>query len=97
MKKVFWDNPYQTQLKTKVQSIEGNKVLFDETIAYSFAGGQEHDKAWVNGIEIINSVREGNLIYYFLPDGHGLQVGDSVDMVIDWLRRHALMRLHFAA
>ncbi|OGB84026.1 alanyl-tRNA editing protein [candidate division TM6 bacterium RIFCSPHIGHO2_12_FULL_32_22] len=97
MKKVFWDNPYQTELTTKVASIENDKILFEETIAYSFAGGQESDKAWVNEIPILNSVHEGNLIYYFLPEDHGLKVGDTVTMKIDWPRRHKLMRLHFAA
>lgn len=97
MKKVFWDNPYQHTLTTKVSSVDGNKVLFEETIAYSFAGGQESDKAWVNGMPVLDSVREGNLIYYTLAQGHGLSQGDTVIMSIDWPRRNRLMRLHFAA
>lgn len=97
MRKIFWDNPYEKTLTTRVAAVDGNKVLFDETIAYSFAGGQESDKATVNGIPFIDSVREGNVIYYTLSEGHNLSVGDSVTMVIDWPRRLRLMRLHFAA
>ncbi len=97
MKKLFWDNPYQQELTTRVSEVNGNQLLFEETIAYSFAGGQESDKATVNGIPILDSKREGNLIYYTLSENHGLSVGDSVLMVIDWPRRHRLMRLHFAA
>lgn len=97
MKKVFWENPYQTKLLTKVASVHGNEVVFESTIAYSFAGGQESDKATVNGIPILNSRIEGNLIYYTLPENHGLSVGDQVAMEIDWARRSRLMRLHFAA
>lgn len=97
MKKVFWDNPYQTKLHTQVQQVNGNELLFESTIAYSFAGSQESDKATVNGIQIIESRRDKNLIYYTLPEGHGLKVGDAVDMEIDWARRSRLMRLHFAA
>jgi len=97
MIKVFWENPYQTILKTKVAAVNGNEVLFDATIAYSFAGGQESDKATVNGIPILNSQMEGNLIFYTLPDGHGISVGDPVTMEIDGPRRSRLMRLHFAA
>ncbi|HZW60646.1 MAG TPA: alanyl-tRNA editing protein [Candidatus Babeliales bacterium] len=97
MKKVFWDNPYQTELDTTVAEVNGNQILFNETIIYSFAGGQESDKATVNNIPILDSKREGNLIYYTLPDNHGLSVGDNVHMVIDWPRRNRLMRLHFAA
>ena len=97
MRKVFWENPYQHTLTTHVTSVEGNTILFAETIAYSFAGGQESDKAWVNEIPIVDSKMQGNLIYYTLADNHGLQIGDEVTMKIDWERRHKLMRLHFAA
>jgi Ser-tRNA(Ala) deacylase AlaX len=97
MRKVFWDNPYQTKLTTTVTSVNGNEVTFSDTIAYSFAGGQESDKATVNGIPILNSRMEGTLIYYTLPDNHALTVDDHVTMEIDWPRRSRLMRLHFAA
>ena len=97
MQKVFWDNPYQHALSTTVTSVNDNQVLFAQTIAYSFAGGQESDIATVNGIPILSSTMTGNLIYYTLPDGHGLRAGDPVTMIIDWPRRNRLMRLHFAA
>ena len=97
MRKVFWENPYQTSLITKVASVDGNRILFEDTIAYSFSGGQESDKATVNGMPILDSKMEGTLIYYVLPDGHNLANGDEVTMMIDWPRRYKLMRLHFAA
>ena len=97
MKKVFWDNPYQTKLDTKVARVEENEVLFEETIAYSFAGGQESDKATINGVPILASKMVDNLIYYTLPEDHRLKIGDKVKMEIDWPRRYRLMRLHFTA
>lgn len=97
MPKVFWENPYQTTLQTTVVTVDSNKVLFADTIAYSFAGGQESDKAWINGMPILSSTMEDNLIYYTLADDHGLHIGDHITMTIDWPRRHRLMRLHFAA
>lgn len=97
MQKVFWDNPYQTTLATEVLEVNKNEVLFSATIAYSFCGGQESDAAWVNNIPAVSSRIDGNLIYYTLPDNHNLKPGDNVTMTIDWQRRYALMRLHFAA
>lgn len=97
MKKVFWDNPYQSNLMTYVSSVNENRLLFEETIAFSFSGGQESDIALINGMKVINSEIEDKLIYYILPEGHNLSAGDKVTMEIDWPRRYRLMRLHFAA
>jgi Ser-tRNA(Ala) deacylase AlaX len=97
MQKLFWSNPYQCNLITCVSSVENNRLLFNETIAFSFSGGQESDTAFVNGMKILNSEIEENLIYYTLPEGHNLSTGDTITMEIDWTRRYRLMRLHFAA
>lgn len=97
MRKVFWDNPYQDSLVARIASVEGNQVVLDETIVFSFSGGQESDRGFINGMEILDSTREGNLIRYTLPDGHGLAAGQEVTMTIAWQRRYRLMRLHFAA
>ncbi len=97
MRKVFWDNPYQTELSTTITEVDENKVLCQETIAFSFCGGQESDSGEIDGYPILDSEMIGNLIYYTLPADHTLKVGDAVQMKIHWPRRHALMRLHFAA
>jgi len=97
MRKVFWDNPYQQTLTTKVTTVDGNRILLEETIAFSFSGGQESDKACINGLPVLHSEIEESLIYYTLEEGHGLCPQDSVTIEIDWTRRYRLMRLHFAA
>lgn len=97
MRKVFWDNPYQCNLTTEIQEVRQHKLLFAETIAFSFSGGQESDKAFVNDLPILNSEIVGQSIYYTLPADHSFKVGDKVTMRIDWPRRLRLMRLHFAA
>lgn len=97
MNKRFWDAPYQTSLQTTIIKVKGQEILLDETIAFSFSGGQESDRAYINGIEIEDSRKEDNDIYYRMPEGHNLSVGQDVTMTIDWPRRYRLMRLHFAA
>ena len=98
MRKVFWDNPYQTRLLTTVAAVNRNEIVFNETIAYTFSGGQESDRATVNGIEILSSRKDDqeHLIYYTFPENHGFSVNQKVKMEIDWPRRNKLMRLHFA-
>lgn len=98
MKKIFWVDPYLTKLETTIKNVQENEIVFEETIAYSESGGQESDKVTINGISVLSSRMDRKapfLIYYTLPEGHGLSVGDKVTMEIDWLRRNRLMRLHF--
>ncbi len=97
MKKVFWDNPYQTELNTKVKAVSGNQILLEDTIIFSFSGGQESDKAFINKMPVLDSNISEHLIYYTVPHDHSLQPGDVVHLEIDWVRRYRLMRLHFAA
>lgn len=98
MKKIFWKDPYLTKLKTEVLDIQGNEIVFEETIGYSESGGQESDKVTINGTQVLSSRMDKCspfFIYYTLPEEHGLSIGDPVSMEIDWIRRNRLMRLHF--
>jgi Ser-tRNA(Ala) deacylase AlaX len=46
---------------------------------------------------VLAARKDGAEIVYSLEDGHGLRPGDPVRVMIDWVRRYRLMRLHFAA
>jgi Ser-tRNA(Ala) deacylase AlaX len=95
--KLFWQDPYLTQLDTRITRVDGNDVTVAETIFYAFSGGQESDSGTVAGKSVLKARKEGKEIFYTLEDGHDLKVGDTVTMMIDWERRYRLMRLHFAA
>ncbi|HWR42206.1 alanyl-tRNA editing protein [Sporomusa sp.] len=95
--KVFWDDPYLTELKTKVTSIDGQVVTVDKTIAYAFSGGQESDYGTINGFKILKAEKQDKQIFYLLDEFHDLQTDNNVLMTIDWNRRYKIMRLHFAA
>lgn len=96
-KKFFWQDPYQTQLETRITRVDGNDVTVAETIFYAFAGGQESDHGTIGGRRVIQARKEGKEIFYTLEEDHGLKIDDLVTMAIDWKRRYRLMRLHFAA
>lgn len=95
--KIFWVDPYQTSLKTKVLSAEGNIITLEDTIFYAMSGGQESDFGSFNGIEVLEAKKKNFDILYTLPEGHNLKVGEPVEIKIDWERRYKLMRLHFSA
>lgn len=95
--KLFWQDPYQTRLDTRVETVVGNEVTLAQTIFYALSGGQESDSGTLGGYPVIEARNQGSEIYYRLAEGHGLQPGQRVTVEIDWERRYRLMRLHFAA
>lgn len=96
-KKMFWKDPYLTQLETYVTSVQGDEITVEQTIFFAFSGGQESDYGTIGNIHVLQARTEGKEIIYTLEQGHGLRKGDPVSIKIDWGRRYQLMRLHFAA
>jgi Ser-tRNA(Ala) deacylase AlaX len=96
-RKVFWEDPYLTQLETRVTSVNDNDITVEETIFYALAGGQESDHGTIGNRRVLQARKEGKEIVYTLENGHSLKPGDRIRMAIDWERRYRLMRLHFAA
>ena len=95
--KLFWHDPYLTELETTIETVNGNQVTVKETIFYAFSGGQESDHGTIAGSTVLGARKEGQAIVYTLAANHHLRVGDPVKISIDWARRYRLMRLHFAA
>jgi len=95
--RVFWDDPYATRIDARVTVVNGAEVELDRTIFFAFSGGQESDAGTIGGHTVTQARLDGARLVYTLPDGHGLRVGESVGVEINWERRYTLMRLHFAA
>jgi Ser-tRNA(Ala) deacylase AlaX len=96
-RKIFWENPYLTELETTITGVNGKEISVDQTIFYAQSGGQESDHGLINNQRVIQARIAGKKIIYSLEDTHDLHIGDRVKMVINWDRRYRLMRLHFAA
>ena len=96
--KLFWKDPYMKECYAKAAAIEGNKVWLDQTIFFAFSGGQASDKGAINGINVLEAVKQSeDEIYYVLEKEPDFKVGDNVKVEIDWEHRFKLMRLHSAA
>jgi Ser-tRNA(Ala) deacylase AlaX len=95
--KIFWADPYQSELIATVTTVHGNVITLDKTIFYPFSGGQESDQGTIQGFKVLKAEKDGLEISYTLDTNHDLKPGDEVIVEIDWNRRYRLMRLHFAA
>jgi alanyl-tRNA synthetase len=95
--KLFWSDPYLTQLDTVVATVDGDRLTLAATIFFAESGGQESDEGTIGGLPVLEARADGPEVTYLLPEGHGLRAGDPVRIQIDGARRLRLMRLHFAA
>ena len=101
-KKLFWEDPYLTECKAKITSINGNNVRLDQTVFYAFSGGQASDEGTINGITVTKALKQGEKeniidIEYELEEEPTFKVGEEVEVKIDAQRRQKLMKLHSAA
>ncbi len=95
--KIFWENPYLTELDTPVVSVDGSAVMLEQTILFAASGGQESDTGTIGGFSVLRAWKDDHDILYELPEDHTLCVGENVHISVSWERRYRLMRLHFAA
>lgn len=95
------EDSYLRECDSVVESAEGNELLLDRTVFYPRGGGQPSDTGKLvseDGREAkVASVRkkDGRVIHEL--EQNPFKPGDKVKCVIDWERRHVLMRMHTAA
>ena len=90
---------YLRDFKAAVTAVDETSVILDQTLFYPLGGGQNWDTgkiSWDSGELSVTEVRGRSDVQHFVGEDHGLEIGDSVEGVIDWDRRHAHMRMHTA-
>jgi len=96
-KKLFREDPYQTECEAIVTSVAGSEVVLDQTVFFAFAGGQASDTGTIGDVPVSEARVSGDDIVYTLESPPRFREGDSVLVKIDPNRRNRLMRLHSAA
>jgi len=100
--RIFLDSPGADRLVATVVGLEPGGVVLDRTVFYARGGGQPGDTGrlrWDGGeTPVIDTVKgEGAAILHQpAPDAALPAVGTQVEALIDWDRRHRLMRMHTA-
>lgn len=100
MRPLYLLDSYAREFEARVVSVNGKYIILDSTAFYPNSGGQPNDTG-----KLICNDADYNVAYVAKigeqvsheVDKEGLQAGDKVKGVIDWERRHMLMRMHTAA
>jgi misacylated tRNA(Ala) deacylase len=86
---------YLRECTATVVAVEDDRVAVDRTVFYPTGGGQPHDTGTLDGARVVEVRKEGPTVWH-RTEGPLPAVGDTVQLSIDWDRRHALMRTHTA-
>ncbi len=94
---LYLRDAYLTEFDAVVVDRRDDAVALDRTAFYPTGGGQPHDTGVLGSRPVVAVSKEGSLVWHTLGgDGPPPELGAAVHGVIDWERRHALMRTHTA-
>ncbi len=103
-KLLYLYDSYLKEFEAKVESVNGNAVVLDQSAFHPLTGGVGCDLGWIMKGAIrfrvvrVEIDRATKIVSHTLEaEQTGLNVGDVVNGIIDWDRRYCLMRLHTAA
>ncbi len=92
---LFLRDAYLREFDATVTAVDGQRVALDRTAFYPTGGGQPHDTGTLDLVAVSEVRKEGEHVWHTV-DGDPPAVGATVHGVIDWDRRHQLMRTHTA-
>jgi misacylated tRNA(Ala) deacylase len=96
---LYLRDAYQRSFDAVVSAVDGDRVALDRTAFYPTGGGQPHDTGVLRHpggeCRVVAVRKDGPEVWHSL-EGPPPEVGTAVTGVLDWDRRHALMRTHSA-
>ena len=95
--KLFWNDAYTKEFKATIVSVGGNRVVLDRTAFNPRGGGLVSDLGTVDGQLLAEVVKEGDEIFHVFQVQPNFEPGARVKCVLDWERRHRIMRMHTTA
>jgi misacylated tRNA(Ala) deacylase len=95
-KKLFWDRPYDREFEAKIVSVDGQRVILDQTLFYPRGGGVASDTGALGSAKVVEVTKQDDQIWHSIGSMAEFKPGESVHGSVDWERRHRLMRMHTA-
>jgi misacylated tRNA(Ala) deacylase len=99
---LFREDAYSRSCKAKVLAADADGVVLDRTVFYPMGGGQPGDTGKLRladgrEIAIVDAIKGSapdEVLHKTAPGSALPEAGSEVEAIIDWDRRHRLMRMH---
>lgn len=95
----YLHDAYRRELTAVVVDRRDDAVALDRTVFYPTGGGQPHDTGTIDvqgtSLPVVSVKKEGAIVWQVV-EGSPPEIGVAVTGVVDWDRRHRLMRTHSA-
>lgn len=95
-KTFYYDDMKKTEFTARVLSVFKDYVVLDKTLFYPEGGGQESDTGKLNGVKVLEAVKEGKIVLHRVEEPDKFKKGDPVSGRIDYDRRLQLTQHHTA-
>ncbi len=92
MEKAYYRNQYLTELDSTLVEINGNHLVFEDSIFYPEGGGQPGDIGTIGDIPVLDTDKDGIIV----ADTASFTVGERYRQNIDWNHRYHYMVEHTA-
>jgi len=96
---LYLRDAYATTTSARVVEVDDRRVALDRTVLYPTGGGQPHDTGvlrWSGAeVPVVSVRKEGDHVWHTV-EGDPPAPGSDVEAVVEWERRHRLMRTHTA-
>ncbi len=97
-KKLFWEDAYVTEFDAIITSVNENQVALNQTAFNPRGGGLVGDTGTLGGVKVLDTIKgDADSIFHVLESATVLAVDKPIHCVLDWGRRHKIMRMHTSA
>ena len=93
---LYLRDSYLQRFEARVIDVRDGAIALDRTAFYPTGGGQPHDTGTIGDLEVTDVRKEDVVVWHSVPTGELPPVDTTVQCVVEWTRRHALMRTHTA-
>ncbi len=88
---------YMKSFEANVVSAEGSKLVLDQTAFNPRGGGLVSDTGTIDGVNVLEVTKQGDLIAHALESPLTRGSGDRVKGILDWDKRYRIMKMHTTA